>query len=152
MRSMVEGPAPPSKRPPPSRRLRADPPPRLRQGGDGAFDSGTDASDDLEKARREGASKPERGGGDEGAEKEDDEGGATLLLPERWAAVGDGWEKYRDVLTPVLERASGVMHDLWPSARDLLPGAAEEYAAERWLTPERALPVYLRDEKAWRRK
>lgn len=79
------------------------------------------------------------------------EGGGEGVVGAGWAAVGDGWEKYRDLLAPALEGASRVVPDLLPSARDLLAGAEEEFAAGRVLRPEEALPVYLRDESAWRK-
>src|SRR5690606_33362405 len=68
-----------------------------------------------------------------------------------WCAVGDGWEAYRDALAPVLAGASRAVPDLVPSARDLLVAGAAEVAAGRLLAPEAALPVYLRDERAWRK-
>lgn len=70
---------------------------------------------------------------------------------ERWAAVGSGWGAYPGELSALRERASRVVPDLVPSARDMLVGAAEELAAGRLLEPEAALPAYLRDESAWRR-
>ena len=68
-----------------------------------------------------------------------------------WCAVGDGWSTYREALAPVLAGASVVVPDLVPSARDLLVAGAAELAAGRTLAPEAALPVYLRDENAWRK-
>ena len=70
---------------------------------------------------------------------------------EGFSAVGDGFAAYRDALAPVIARASRVVAKLVPSARDLLVAAAEEVSAGRFLEPEAALPVYLRDESAWRR-
>src|SRR5690606_10371607 len=70
---------------------------------------------------------------------------------EGFAALGDGFATYADALARVVERASRVVPNLVPSARDLLDAAAEEVSAGRFLEPEAALPVYLRDESAWRR-
>jgi tRNA threonylcarbamoyladenosine biosynthesis protein TsaB len=78
---------------------------------------------------------------------------AAAAAPEAtgWAAVGDGWEAYRDALEGLRARASRVVAALYPSARDVLVGAEQEVAAGRLLAPESALPVYLRDESAWRK-
>jgi len=71
--------------------------------------------------------------------------------PAGWAALGNGWQAYADVLESLQAQAAAVLPELVPSARDLLVGAAEEISAGRVLAPEAALPVYLRDESAWRR-
>ena len=68
-----------------------------------------------------------------------------------WAAVGSGWAVYRDELASLLAAAERVVPELVPAARDLLVQGAEDVAAGRLLAPEAALPVYLRDESAWRR-
>src|SRR5690606_25787948 len=80
----------------------------------------------------------------------------ALVLPgavegDGFAAVGDGFTAYGEALAPLVARASRVVAKLVPSARDLLVAAAEEVSAGRFLEPEAALPVYLRDESAWRR-
>jgi len=68
-----------------------------------------------------------------------------------WTGVGSGFAAYADVLAPLAARAARVVPDLVPAARDLLVAAADDVAAGRLLAPEAALPVYLRDESAWRR-
>jgi tRNA threonylcarbamoyladenosine biosynthesis protein TsaB len=68
-----------------------------------------------------------------------------------FTAVGDGFTAYADALAPLVTRASRVVAKLVPSAQDLLVAAAEQVSAGRFLEPEAALPVYLRDESAWRR-
>lgn len=77
--------------------------------------------------------------------------GPDAVAGDGWAGVGSGFAVYRDVLAPLAARAARVVPDLVPSARDLLVAAAEDVAAGRLLEPEEALPVYLRDESAWRR-
>lgn len=81
---------------------------------------------------------------------------AALLEPEAvrgegWVGLGSGFAAYADVLAPLTARAARVVPDLLPAARDLLAAAADELAAGRVLEPEAALPVYLRDESAWRK-
>jgi tRNA threonylcarbamoyladenosine biosynthesis protein TsaB len=69
-----------------------------------------------------------------------------------WTAVGGGFAAYREPLAAVLAAAAAVLPDLGPSAQDLFPQAAADLAAGRATPPEHALPVYLRDETAWRRR
>lgn len=81
--------------------------------------------------------------------------GVTLPQDSRWSgawcAVGNGWEAYPDALRPLLDGADAVAAALLPSARDLIPQAVVDLAAGRTLSPAAALPVYLRNESAWRR-
>jgi tRNA threonylcarbamoyladenosine biosynthesis protein TsaB len=70
---------------------------------------------------------------------------------EPWAAVGNAFARYRDALAGVLEMAVACEPELVPAARDLLPFARRDLAAGRAVTAAEALPVYLRDESAWRR-
>lgn len=68
-----------------------------------------------------------------------------------WAAIGNGCAAHADALAPLLAAAERLVPDLLPAARDLLPQAVEDFEAGRLLTPETALPVYLRNEDAWHR-
>jgi tRNA threonylcarbamoyladenosine biosynthesis protein TsaB len=70
---------------------------------------------------------------------------------EPWAAIGNAFARYRDVLAGVLAGALVCEPELVPAARDLLPFARRDLAAGRAVTAAEALPVYLRDESAWRR-
>lgn len=72
-------------------------------------------------------------------------------IPRGWSAVGDGWAAYCDELEHLQAAADEVLTKLVPTARDLLPQAAVEYAAGNTLAAHAALPVYLRNESAWRR-
>jgi tRNA threonylcarbamoyladenosine biosynthesis protein TsaB len=74
-----------------------------------------------------------------------------LSAPGAWHGAGSGWERYAEVLAPLAGRADGVDAALYPRARDLLPQAAAHLREGKVLEPERALPVYLRSEKAWKR-
>ncbi|HEU4618618.1 MAG TPA: tRNA (adenosine(37)-N6)-threonylcarbamoyltransferase complex dimerization subunit type 1 TsaB [Gammaproteobacteria bacterium] len=86
-------------------------------------------------------------------------GEERLGAPERldvpaagaWYAAGDGWARYRAELAALLVRAAGVGDALYPTAKDLLPQAAADVRAGNLLSPERALPVYLRAADAWRK-
>ena len=51
----------------------------------------------------------------------------------------------------VIEAAVSADPSLVPTARNVLTLAVAEVEAERFLTPEAALPVYLREADAWRK-
>ena len=77
----------------------------------------------------------------------------TLQSPpgDLWAAVGNGFAVYRNELAAQLAEASAVHGACVPTARDLLVRARRDCAAGRVSPAASALPVYLRDESAWRR-
>ena len=72
--------------------------------------------------------------------------------PGRWVAVGSGFGADAEALAAVTAHAVRVEPALTPLARDLLPTAAGIARQGGALAPEAALPVYLRDERAWRRQ
>lgn len=80
---------------------------------------------------------------------------ADVVAPEEggWAAVGSGFAA--DGPGPELGRiraAAGlVLPLLQGSARDLFPQAERDLEAGRAVEPAAALPVYLREDTAWRR-
>ena len=67
----------------------------------------------------------------------------------RWSVVGSGWDAYRDALAARLPGepvwSGGARH---PQARAIARLAAPQFAAGNAVTPEAALPVYLRDKVA----
>ncbi|WP_114240866.1 tRNA (adenosine(37)-N6)-threonylcarbamoyltransferase complex dimerization subunit type 1 TsaB [Dyella sp. C9] len=75
----------------------------------------------------------------------------ALVLPEasHWHVVGSGWATYAEVLRP---RLTGELRSAegsrFPQARCVAELAAIEFAAGRTLSPDHALPVYLRDKVA----
>ncbi len=64
-----------------------------------------------------------------------------------WIGVGSGWAAHGDRLAERF-KPQAVVPDLAPSARDLLDESARLLAAGAAVPPERALPVYLRDQVA----
>jgi len=68
-----------------------------------------------------------------------------------WCAAGTGFAAHAAALAGVASGAAEVLQNLEPSAADLLPQAKRDLAAGRVTPPKSALPVYLRDETAWRR-
>ncbi|HJU08537.1 MAG TPA: tRNA (adenosine(37)-N6)-threonylcarbamoyltransferase complex dimerization subunit type 1 TsaB [Rhodanobacteraceae bacterium] len=75
-----------------------------------------------------------------------------LSLPDRqtWNVIGSGWDAYREALRarlpspPVWTRG-----DAFPQARDVARLALPQFESGNVVTPERALPVYLRDKVAF---
>jgi tRNA threonylcarbamoyladenosine biosynthesis protein TsaB len=74
---------------------------------------------------------------------------AVRGLPGRYLAFGDGFAAYADALALPIGAALEVDPALAPRARDLLPLAAAEIAAGRFVAREAALPCYLREAEAW---
>jgi tRNA threonylcarbamoyladenosine biosynthesis protein TsaB len=66
-----------------------------------------------------------------------------------WLAVGSGWACYAPQLaaavrTPPIE----IIRDFYPHGQDLAVLGARLIREGRWITPDQALPVYLRDRVA----
>ena len=66
-----------------------------------------------------------------------------------WLAVGSGWACYAPQLvaavrTPPVE----IIRDFYPHGQDLAVLGARLMREGRWITPDQALPVYLRDKVA----
>ena len=76
---------------------------------------------------------------------------AHLVLPEAqaWNVLGTGWSAYGDAIRERLPSppawADG---ERYPQARDVARLAAPLFVAGKGVSPERALPVYLRDKVA----
>jgi tRNA threonylcarbamoyladenosine biosynthesis protein TsaB len=68
-----------------------------------------------------------------------------------WCAVGSGFAAHAEALAAVARVAKRVLPELTPSAAALLPRAKRDLAAGRGTPPAAALPVYLREQTAWRR-
>ncbi len=69
-------------------------------------------------------------------------------LPQggRWVGAGSGWDSYGETLmTRTGERVVRVLPDLEPRARDLVRLGADRFSRGLCITPEQAVPVYLRD-------
>ena len=74
-----------------------------------------------------------------------------LILPQskQWSVIGSGWDAYRDALAA---RLSGPPRwadgSRYPQAHAIARLAQPQFAAGRGVSPEYALPVYLRDKVA----
>lgn len=78
---------------------------------------------------------------------------ADVAPPEAspWCAVGNGFAAHAEALAGVMRAAARVLPELTPSAAALLPRAKRDLEAGRATPPSAALPVYLREQTAWRR-
>lgn len=76
----------------------------------------------------------------------------SLILPqdlEKWCCVGNGWDIYRDIL-PQDGRINTIETNTYPRAGVIAKLGKEDFLRNLQVAPEYAIPVYLRDEKAWK--
>lgn len=72
-----------------------------------------------------------------------------LERTQPWVWCGSGAERYVDKIPQTDEnQAALVRMDVWPHAYDMLVLAALQFAANNLMSPEQAMPVYLRDKVA----
>lgn len=78
-----------------------------------------------------------------------------IVLPDgSWFAAGKGWVYLEDMTDQVKRAVSGndPVTDIYPAAAMMAELAVAQFAAGEAVDPEQALPVYLRDEVAWKKK
>jgi len=76
-----------------------------------------------------------------------------LQLPEGdWTVAGSGWRYLEDMSDAVKAAIALVEEDTYPSAQEMLALALRDWNAGKQVAAEDALPVYLRDEVAWKKK
>jgi len=77
-----------------------------------------------------------------------------VVLPEGdgWFAAGKGWVYLEDMTDDVRHSVSDPVQDIYPSAAAMACIAAHELAVGNSVAADDALPVYLRDEVAWKKK
>jgi tRNA threonylcarbamoyladenosine biosynthesis protein TsaB len=71
---------------------------------------------------------------------------ATASAAPRLGAAGSGFAAYPELRLAVAAQTVSVRERLLPAAREIALLAAPEVAAGRFLRPEQALPVYLRED------
>ncbi len=72
-----------------------------------------------------------------------------LQKSKQWSVIGSGWDAYRDALAARLPAApQWAEGPRYPQARQIARLAQPQFAAGRGVSPEYALPVYLRDKVA----
>lgn len=88
------------------------------------------------------------------------EGKEQVLPPDRvpvpegdhWYGAGSGWESYRDVLAKQCgSQLSGTDGLRLPRARDVARLGEAYFRAGEAVSAEQAVPVYLRDQVAWKK-
>jgi len=78
---------------------------------------------------------------------------APLLDDTEWYGCGSGWASYGTVLAECYDgRLAGTDADRLPNAIDVAALAIHEYRAGHFLAAEQALPVYLRDKVAEKKR
>ncbi|MFY0676160.1 MAG: tRNA (adenosine(37)-N6)-threonylcarbamoyltransferase complex dimerization subunit type 1 TsaB [Neptuniibacter sp.] len=74
------------------------------------------------------------------------------LQPNNYFAVGSGW-RYLDDMSEQVRSAVTLAEDTYyPSAQDMLILAERDFKQGKAVPAEQAIPVYLRDEIAWKKK
>lgn len=79
----------------------------------------------------------------------------ALVLPAHaagWTAGGSGWCYLEQMSDDVRDGVTVIEQPLYPAASDMLAIAARDWEAGLAVSAEEALPVYLRDEVAWKKK
>lgn len=69
-----------------------------------------------------------------------------------YICIGDGFDRYREELATVSAGADRIVDDAVPLAGHLVPLGRALAARSAFVEPAAALPVYLRDSTAWRRR
>lgn len=72
------------------------------------------------------------------------------LEQDGWMGAGSGWTRFPELEARMGRRVEIMAPDLLPEARDLVATAAVAYQRGEAVTAESALPVYLREQVAWR--
>ena len=71
---------------------------------------------------------------------------------EGWYGVGSGWDGYGETLAELLgDAVSGTDTQLLCNAHDVALLGAAAFAAGEGVPAEQGLPVYLRDQVAWKK-
>ncbi|SFG49476.1 tRNA (adenosine(37)-N6)-threonylcarbamoyltransferase complex dimerization subunit type 1 TsaB [Neptunomonas qingdaonensis] len=88
---------------------------------------------------------------------------ANVCLPDasHWTGVGSGWRYWQNMSVEVKQLVTRIDGDsadattentTYPTAANILRLAIQDYQLGKSLSPELALPVYLRDNVAWKKK
>ncbi|MEH6579790.1 MAG: tRNA (adenosine(37)-N6)-threonylcarbamoyltransferase complex dimerization subunit type 1 TsaB [Amphritea sp.] len=79
---------------------------------------------------------------------------ANVILPDSgdWLGVGKGFVYLADMPAEVQRVIKEPVMDVYPSAAAMLALAVDDFAKGKTVAPDDALPVYLRDEVAWKKK
>ncbi|WP_372832716.1 tRNA (adenosine(37)-N6)-threonylcarbamoyltransferase complex dimerization subunit type 1 TsaB [Pontibacterium sp.] len=78
-----------------------------------------------------------------------------LQLPEEsqhWTVGGSGWCYLEDMSAEVQQAVQPLDDTVYPAAAEIVTLALQDWEAGKAVPPEEALPVYLRDQVAWKKK
>lgn len=78
-----------------------------------------------------------------------------LQLPDAadsWTVGGSGWVYLEAMAAEVQQAVNQLEEMVYPAAAEIVTLALEDWNAGKAVAPEEALPVYLRDEVAWKKK
>ena len=74
---------------------------------------------------------------------------APLPASPGWVVAGSGWDAYKDILQPRVNAAGGSgLHGIIPQARNIAALALSRFQAGDVVSPDLAVPVYIRDDVA----
>lgn len=79
----------------------------------------------------------------------------SLSCPDtalQWQGVGSGWCYQASMPASVQEAVVSIQQDIYPTAAAIATLALRDFQAGKTVAPEQALPVYLRDDVAWKKK
>jgi tRNA threonylcarbamoyladenosine biosynthesis protein TsaB len=80
-------------------------------------------------------------------------GQVSIPLDQQWVAIGSGWNTYSEQLIPLLDKHVELIEpDRYPQSHDIAVLAVEGFEKGEAVPAEQALPVYLRDQVAWKKK
>lgn len=87
-----------------------------------------------------------------GDERVDAPGNLVIPGKQAWMGAGSGWCYKDDMPSHVTEAVTVIEKEVYPSAADMVRIAVAEWEQGKVVSPEEALPVYLRDDVAWKKK
>jgi len=75
------------------------------------------------------------------------------VCPEgEWYGAGTGWQTYAESIQVNCNRLLGYQAEVFPLAKDVISLAEPQLAKGLGVSAEQALPVYIRDEVAWKKQ
>jgi len=76
----------------------------------------------------------------------------SLADASSWLGAGAGWCYKEDMSSELTDAVTQIEKDVYPSAADMVRIAVADWKQGKAVAPEEALPVYLRDDVAWKKK
>ena len=77
----------------------------------------------------------------------------TSPSKNNWLGVGSGWQNYsEEIKSKFKSNIIGIKNDTYPDAKSILELAKIDYQESKFISPEKASPVYLRDNVATKKR